>query len=121
MDEWIPVRFIDAEIDVVFSRPPLLSKKPDPPAAFVWEGRERRIRELVGQWFDFERRGRMAKNMQPAHLRTAARRGSWGVGRYYFRVVTEDGIAFDLYYDRAPEDAGDRAGHWVLWRELRPA
>ncbi len=61
----------------------------------------------------------MAANMQPAHLATAARRGSWGVGRLYFRLRTDRGV-FDLYYDRAPEAAGDRAGHWYLWRQVEP-
>jgi hypothetical protein len=61
----------------------------------------------------------MEKNMQPAHAQAAARRGSWGVGRFHFRVRTQDSRFFDLYYDRAPEDAGDRAGHWVLFREMQ--
>jgi hypothetical protein len=29
------------------------------------------------------------------------------------------GRVFDIYYDRAPEAAGDRAGHWYLFREMR--
>jgi hypothetical protein len=57
--------------------------------------------------------------MAPAHAATAARRGSWGVGRFYFRVRTDREEVFDLYYDREPESAGDRAGHWFLWREVR--
>ena len=60
----------------------------------------------------------MARNMQEAHLREASRRGSWGVGRFYFRVRTENGRIFDIYYDRAPEEAADRKGHWFIWREL---
>jgi hypothetical protein len=74
--------------------------------------------EVLSTWARYERRGRMQANMQPAHLETAARRGSWGVGRFYFRVLTDRGAVFDLYYDREPETAGDRAGHWFLWREL---
>jgi hypothetical protein len=58
--------------------------------------------------------------MAPAHLATATRRGSWGVGRFYFRVRTDGGGVYDLYYDRQPESAGDRAGHWYLWREVMP-
>ncbi|NIN66282.1 MAG: hypothetical protein GTO63_16635 [Anaerolineae bacterium] len=59
--------------------------------------------------------------MQPEHLRSVRRFGSWGVGRFYFRVRVEDGRVFDLYYDRAPKDAADRQGHWYLWRELKPS
>jgi hypothetical protein len=60
----------------------------------------------------------MSKNMKPAHLREAERRGSWGVGRFYFRVRTDKERIFDLYYDRAPKQAADRLGHWFLWREM---
>ncbi len=60
----------------------------------------------------------MAKNMRPEHARTAERRGSWGVGRDYYRVRTETGRLFDLYYDRAPKDARRRKGAWYLFREL---
>lgn len=114
-----PIRFIDEEIEVVFDRPPALSKKPGAPAGFVWAGQAFRVGEVISTWFDYSRRGRMAKNMQPAHLRDAARRGSWGVGHFYFRVRTDCGRVFDLYYDRAPEEAGDRTGHWILFREMQ--
>lgn len=116
---WTPVAFIDDEIAVIFDEPPALSKKPDAPDGFVWDGRTYRTDELISSWFDHGRRGRMAANMQPAHLREAARRGSWGVGRYYFRIRMQGGRVFDVYYDRAPEEAGDRAGHWYLFRELK--
>ena len=75
--------------------------------------------EVLSEWVDTERRGKAAKNMSEAHLRTAAKRGSWGVGRFNFRVQTDQQRVFDLYYDRAPKGGADRAGHWVLWRELR--
>jgi hypothetical protein len=116
---WTPVAFIDDEIVVFFDEPPVLSKKPDAPDGFEWEGQTYRTDELISSWFHHERRGRMAANMQPAHLREAARRGSWGVGRYYFRLRMQGGRVFDVYYDRAPEGAGDRAGHWFLFRELK--
>jgi hypothetical protein len=119
-ETWKPVRFIDAEIQVSHARPPSLTKTPPAPDSFVWGGQPHRILDVVSTWTSYERRGRMADNMAPAHLATAARRGSWGVGRFYFRVRTESGAVYDLYYDREPESAGDRAGHWFLWRELRP-
>ncbi len=119
-DTWQPLHFIDREIEVTHLHPPALSKKPHAPDSFVWEGQTYVVRELISTWTRYERRGRMEVNMQPAHLETAARRGSWGVGRFYFRVRTDGGAVFDLYYDREPESAGDRAGHWFLWRELKP-
>jgi len=118
---WHPVRFIDAEIQVSHDRPPLLTKKPTAPDSFAWGERRLRVLEVLSTWTSYERRGRMADNMAPAHAATAARRGSWGVGRFYFRVRTDSDEVFDLYYDREPESAGDRAGHWFLWRELRSA
>ncbi len=117
--EWLPIRFIDQEIEVNFVRPPSLAKKPDAPDAFHWEGERFRVDEVLSSWFDVQRRGRMAKNMRPHNLRSASKWGSWGVGRYYFRVRTSQGRVFDLYYDRAPQKAADRSGHWFLWRELR--
>ena len=67
------------------------------------------------------RKGRFARNMSPTHSRAAAKRGSWGVGRFYFRVEVADRRVFDLYYDRAPDDASDRLGHWFLLREMQAA
>lgn len=116
--EWVPRRFIDEEIDVQFERSPLLTKKPNAPDGFTWDGISFQVSEVLSSWFDYRRRGRMTKNMKPAHLREATRRGSWGVGRFYFRVQTNDGRVFDLYYDRAPKEVADRAGHWFLWREM---
>jgi hypothetical protein len=40
------------------------------------------------------------------------------VGKYYFRVRTDTGQIFDLYYDRAPGGADDRKGSWYLFQEL---
>lgn len=116
--EWVPCRFIDQEIEVRFNRPPILTKKPGAPDGFRWGEESFQVCQVLSTWFDYQRRGRMAKNMMLPHLRTAAQRGSWGVGRFYFRVLTEDGRVFDLYYDRAPKKAADRAGHWFLWREM---
>jgi hypothetical protein len=60
----------------------------------------------------------MARNMQPQHAAAATRRGSWGVGQDYYRVRTSEGRIFDLYYDRAPQDALRRKGGWFLDREM---
>jgi len=119
MDEQFPLDFIDEPIEVVFDRPPALVKSPPCPSAFIWREQTFPVIELLETWQDFRRRGRSGHNMRPGHLSTAARRGSWGVGRFHFRVRIEDGRVFEIYYDRAPESAGDRKGHWYLLGERR--
>lgn len=52
--------------------------------------------------------------MSPEHAERARLKGSWGVGRYYFRIETSEGEIFEIYYDRAPEKSADRSGHWFL-------
>jgi len=111
-------RFIGEEIEVEFNRPPALAKKPRCPDRFVWDGKTFPIVECLREWRDFGRRGRMASNMRPAHAAIAEQRGSWGVGRVYFRVRVDGGRIFELYYDRAPKDVDRRLGTWVLTREL---
>ena len=113
-----PLRFIGELIQVQFDQPPLLEKRPGCPDQFVWREETYRVVELVREWHDYGRRGRMARNMRPTHAAAAARRGSWGVGRDYYRVRTETGQIFDLYYDRAPKSANDRKGAWFLYREM---
>jgi hypothetical protein len=61
----------------------------------------------------------MAKNMKPGHASTAKIRGSWGVGQDYYRIKTNNGRIFDIYFDRAPQDANRRKGNWFLYRELK--
>ena len=116
--KFIPVQFVGEEIKAKFDKAPMLSKKPGPPSSFLWGVESFRVIETISQWFDYGRKGRMTKNMKDENLRHAKRRGSWGVGRYFFRVRTDSDRVFDLYYDRAPKDAGDREGHWFLWREM---
>ena len=118
-EDWSPLRFIGEEVEVVIEQVRLPIKKPEAPDTFHWKGNEWRIQRVISVWSEYERRGRMARNMSPAHSIAATRRGSWGVGRFYFRVQVEDGRVFDLYYDRAPDDASDRLGHWFLLQELK--
>ncbi len=112
------LHFIGEPIQVEFDQPPLLEKKPGCPDRFVWREETYRVVELLSEWHDYGRRGRMAANMRPTHIATASRRGSWGVGRDYFRVRTGTGQIFDLYYDRAPKSVDDRKGGWFLYREM---
>ena len=114
----IPKRFISEIIQVHFDKPPMLEKKPNAPDAFTWRGQTYWVVEVLSEWVDYERKGRMRRNMQPQHAAVASQRGSWGVGQFYFRVRTESDQVFDLYYDRAPKDVDNRKGEWFLNQEL---
>jgi hypothetical protein len=114
-----PLNFIHEPIEPIFDEPPMLLKAPPCPAAFVWRKETFEVVEMLEAWQDYRRRGRMGRNMQPAHAETAARRGSWGVGRFYFRVRVAGNRIFEIYYDRAPTSSDDRKGHWVLAGERR--
>jgi hypothetical protein len=118
MENYKPFRFISESVEVIFEVPPQFEKVPDCPDGFIWEGKTYLIVELVREWRDFTRRGRMAHTMRPANLRKAARRGSVGVGRFNFRVKVEGDRIFDLYYDRAVKSADQRKGSWTLHQEL---
>lgn len=112
------LHFIGEAIEVEFEQPPIFSKRPGCPDRFTWLDQTHDIIELLSEWHEFERKGRMAVNMRPENLAAASKRGSWGVGRFYFRVRSGSGQVFDLYYDHAPGKANDRAGSWFLYREL---
>lgn len=116
--DYKPLQFISEPVEVYFDQPPLLEKKPDCPSGFSWRGSKFHILETLAEWQDYTRRGRMARNMRPTHAVSAGRRGSWGVGLYYFRVLTDQNRVFDIYYDRAPKDADHRKGEWFLFQEL---
>ena len=118
MPEPAPLHFIDEPISVAFDQPPAMEKTPPCPSGFTWQGRSYRVLEMLSEWSDFTRRGRMARNMRPSHAAASATHGSWGVGRFFFRVRTDSGQVFDLYYDRAPIDAAHRKGGWFLYCEM---
>ena len=118
MNEFTPIHFYDEVIEVHFDAPPAREKTPPCPQAFTWRGSDYPVAALLAEWADFTRRGRMARNMRPSHAEAAAGRGSLGVGRFYFRVRVGDGRVFDIYYDRAPQDADRRKGQWFMYREL---
>ncbi len=104
-------------IEVFFDKPPLLEKAPPCPSGFVWRDERFQVVELLSEWRDYQRRGRMGRNMQPEHARIAAVRGSWGVGRFHFVVRVENDRIFEIYYDRAPGRAGERKGSWYMFAE----
>ena len=115
-----PIQFINEAIEPIFDNPPLLEKKPGCPDGFAWRGVDFRITTLHKEWHDYQRRGRMARNMRPTHAATASMRGSWGVGQDYYRVDTDQGRLFDIYYDRAPNNVDKRKGNWFIYQELQP-
>ena len=116
---YTPLHYIGVPIDVSFDEPPLLEKKPACPNGFVWGNAHYRVAAVLAEWFDYSRRGRAARNMQPQHAAVAEHRGSWGVGRHYFRVRVTEGRLFELYYDRAPKGSDQRKGAWFLVSELQ--
>lgn len=116
MDD-LPLHFIDEPIEVHYDQPPLLEKKPACPQGFRWRDETYRIVEMLAEWQDYRRRGRMARNMAPAHAKHAMRAGSWGVGRFFFRVRVQTNRVFEIYYDRAPADAFHRKGNWFIFAE----
>ena len=115
----IPAHFFNDPIEVQFNSAPIREKSPHCPDRFTWNGEYFEIIQVLEEWIDYKRRGRMARNMAPAHLASASRLGSWGVGRFYFRVRTTTGRIFELYYDRAPEDVDGRKGNWFLVGERK--
>ena len=109
------MEFYSDEIQVRFEREPTLEKKPGLPAAFIWRGREYVIVELMREWHDYRQRGKTKafyeRERGSYRAKSSQRRGSWGVGRDYYREV------FDIYYDRAPKGRVAE-GQWILYRRL---
>ncbi len=116
--KFIVSHFYSEPIKVEFSSQATRKKSPPCPSSFTWQEQKFHITKCLSEWKDFGRRGRMAHNMQPQHAEMASQRGSWGVGRFYFEVETKSGQFFRIYYDRAPKNAFDRNGQWVLLAEL---
>jgi hypothetical protein len=117
-DNYQPIHFLDHPIEPIFDTPPTREKSPDCPNGFTWENKTYRITEMLSSWSDFTRRGKMARNMRPAHATVAVSRGSLNVGRFYFRVKVDTRQIFDIYYDRAMKNVDDRKGQWFIYREM---
>ena len=136
-DSYQPIHFFDHPIEPIFDTPPAREKSPDCPNGFIWEDKTYRVIEMLSSWNDFTRRGKMARNMRPAHAAVASSRGSLNVGRFYFRVrvvLSSSSITspletaghpesqiFDIYYDRAMKNIDERKGQWFVYREMREA
>ena len=111
-------KFIGEPIRVGFEKEPPLTKTPGCPSWFEWRGETYRVSEVLAEWHAWHRRGTAqaeAAPAQPSELST--HRGSWGVGKTFFRVNTEAGRVFVIYYDRAPRSVDDRKGTWLLREE----
>ena len=118
MEIFSSIHFLDEPITVEFDIPPAREKTPPCPQRFGWRGETYAVTESLAEWADFTRKGRAARNMRPSHAALATGRGSLGVGRFFFRVRVQTGQVFDIYYDRAPKDANDNHGSWVIYREM---
>ena len=116
-----PKSYIGKEIRVDFDEAPALEKTPHCPNVLHVGEETIRVVEILEEWSDFTRRGKFARNMRAEHLEVAESRGSWGVGRMFFRVRVEDGRLLEFYYDRAPKDVKHRKGSWFLRCELEQA
>ena len=114
----VPIHFHDESIEVIFDRPPALEKTPPCPNGFIWQEKTYRVIESLSEWRDHARKGRMARNMQPAHAQVASTRGSLNVGRFYFRLKVDSNQVFDIYYDRAAQSVEKRKGGWFIYCEL---
>jgi hypothetical protein len=110
--------YIGEMITVGYDQPPLLVKKPDCPNMFIWQGKSFRVTEVISEWHDFSRKGKYTRNMKDAHLERANIKGSLGVGRFYFRVRSDENRIFEIYYDRSIKNTFETSGFWVLFQEL---
>lgn len=112
------MRFIGQEITVTLPSGFAFEKKPPAPESFRWQGKLHSVSEILATWRRYGKPGlRTQGGRPPYYVRSGRGQGSWGQGRVYYRLRTETGRLFDLYYDRAPEGQR-RAGSWRLWREL---
>lgn len=114
------MEFYSEPITVEFAAEPLLEKKPGLPAAFTWRGKSYAIVKLLKEWHDYRKREKIqefySKKRGNAPEMKSGKRGSWGVGRDYYRVLTDSGEIFDIYYDRKP--VRQKKGEWVLLRRI---
>jgi len=78
------------------------------PAAFRFEGRERRIVEVLAGWQDH------------GHDPDERRRHRWWQRhhRNWYRVKTEDGAVFDLLYERGATGKHPERRKWFLFQRV---
>ena len=111
--------FYSEPITVKFRKEPLLEKKTGPPDTFFWRGKSYTVVLVEKEWHNYDSRGRIKKFYSQRRGNAPEmnpRKGSWGVGRDYYRVKTDTGEVFVIYYDRQPEKT--KKGQWILLKKV---
>ncbi len=109
--------YIGEAITVQFNEPLLREKTPNCPSRFSWGDELFIVERSLREWVDFSRRGKFERNMKETHLEAAQAKGSFGVGRFSFVVLTTVGRVFEIYFDRTPTKQ-NKTGIWILYKEL---
>jgi len=112
------VRYIGKEIIPGYTNGILFPKAPVCPDYFLYAQQVFMIKHVLSEWRDYQRKGDKVHNMRESHLQRAHLKGSWGTEKFYFRVETECGHTFEIYYDRTPSSSQNKLGHWVLLKEI---
>ncbi|MFQ6099369.1 MAG: DUF6504 family protein [Armatimonadota bacterium] len=74
------------------------------PVRFTWRGRQYRVLAIKQQWFD----------TRFGHPTSRIRKGWWQRHRRTrYRVLADDGVVYELYWDRA--SVGKK---WILYRAV---
>ncbi len=106
-------------ITVEFEKEPLLEKKTGPPDRVVWRGKLYTIISVENEWHNYDKCGKTEKfyNQKRGNaLKMKSRKGSWGVGKDYYKVKTDTGEVFVIYYDRQPKKV--KKGQWILLKKV---
>jgi hypothetical protein len=111
-------KFIDEPIQIYFDQPQLYEKTPNCPTGFTWRGQLYQPLEMLSTWHDFRQHTEIKNNNKSELVKQSLPSGSWGVGKFYFIVRTQDNRLFEIYFDRNPQNVIDRKGHWFLLAEL---
>ena len=97
--------FIGEEVEVEMAGDPVLE-----PALIRWAGREYRVAEMLTRWFDY--------GFGPV----LSAQPKWWQRRHrnYYRVRTEDGYVFELYFDRGANRKHPERRKWILVKSVGP-
>ncbi len=73
------------------------------PVSFVWRDKEYKIKEVIACWPDY------------SFPKSGAKRKRWWQRRHrnYYRVLTDEDLVFELYFDR-----GSKEQEWILYAKL---
>jgi hypothetical protein len=111
--------FICEPIEVEFEVVSGLKKRPGPPIRFVWRERSYEVAEILAEWHRYVSQPIPGKRPR-YYIRSAQREGSWGVGRDFYRVRTECGGVYVIYYDRRPKGPEIDSG-WFMYEVDQPS